>query len=354
LYQSGAGTPLMDNIALQTGVEVTGGASLLVSEAGVVTPCHFHGPGVLNVCFFLVSKSRQSSGLEFRHSDLNGPVLCVKQYVLFVTASLVDAGIALYDTDASISLASLISRIRELPQESRELIRWYYCELDGSSFNALYMPATMYHHVSTVRCASKLGPFLYVGLATEVIPMDPEARSAMWEKLNRSVGSKPRARTVALSRHVALQLTSAHSLALLRHLRRHPLAKVADFAPWYLAREWALHRKIYANAQVVAAQGDLSWAERILLDILSRPARNTTAFSSLRGAIVRSQLALSEALLSDPTSSTYTERIRRSFELGMSDTEREASLLPLLLLPSPRSVTEMDSQLSVGTYGDAA
>ena len=148
----------MDGIAAQTGVEVTGGASLLVSEAGAVTPCHFHGPGVvLNVCFFLVSKPRHTSGLEFRHSDLNGPVLCVKQYVLFVTASLVEAGISLYDTDSSISLASLVSRIQleDLNQASREMIRWFYCELDGPSFNALYMPATMYHHVSTTRRAPR-------------------------------------------------------------------------------------------------------------------------------------------------------------------------------------------------------
>ena len=354
MYQSSAGAQLMAGVVAQTGVEVTGGASLLVSEPGVVTPCHFHGPGVLNVCFSIVSKSRHTSGLEFRRPELNGPVLCVKQYVLFVTASLAEAGISLYDFGASISLASLVLRIQELNPAAREKIRWFYCELDGSGFNALYMPATMSHHVSTIRCAPKLGPFLYVGLATEVLPMDPATRKIVLGKLEHPVPSKSRTRTVASSKHIALQPTSAHSLALLRYFERHPSAKVSDFAPYHLAREWALHRRIYANAQALAAEGDLGGAERILLAITSEPARNLPAFVTLRSAVLQSQQALSEALLTVPFSQKHTARIARSFELGMATTAVEASLLPLLLSSSPHSAIVMDSHLSVGIDGDAA
>jgi hypothetical protein len=78
-----------------TGVEVTGGASLLVSEPGVVTPTHFHGPGVLNVFFSLATHSRRTATLTFRRPEISGVVGCVKQYVLFVTDSLEKAGISL-------------------------------------------------------------------------------------------------------------------------------------------------------------------------------------------------------------------------------------------------------------------
>ena len=354
MYQSGAGAQLMEGIAEQTGLEVTGGASLLVSEPGVVTPCHFHGPGVLNVCFFTVSKSRHTSGLEFRRPELNAPVSCVKQYVLFVTASLAEAGISLYDFDASISLASLVLRIQELSPTAREKIRWFYCELDGSGFNALYMPATMSHHVSTIRCAPKLAPFLYVGLATEVLPIDPETRQSVLAKLEHPVSSKSRARTVASSKHIALQPTSAHSLALLRYFDRHLSAKVSDFVPFYLSREWALHRRIYANAQALAAGGKLDRAEQILLAVTSRPVRDFPAFLALRSAIQQSRQALSEALITVPIQPEHTALIAQSFNLGMANTAAAAALLPLLLLSSPHSAITLDSHMSVGTDGDAA
>jgi hypothetical protein len=123
IHQSGAGAQLMEGIMQHTAVEVTGGASLLVSEPGVVTPTHFHGPGVLNVYFSLAAQCRRTAALTFRRPEIGGVVGCVKQYVLFVTASLEKAGISLYDLDTTLSLASLISRIERLSQ------------LDGSSVN---------------------------------------------------------------------------------------------------------------------------------------------------------------------------------------------------------------------------
>ncbi len=60
---------------------------------------------------------------------------------------------------------------------ARERIRLFYCELDGPKYNALYMPATMCHHATTLRYSLKIllpmDPFLYIGLATEVLPTDP-------------------------------------------------------------------------------------------------------------------------------------------------------------------------------------
>jgi hypothetical protein len=49
IQQTRAGQSLMTEVTAVTGMELTGGRSLLVSEPGVTTPCHFHAPGVLNI-----------------------------------------------------------------------------------------------------------------------------------------------------------------------------------------------------------------------------------------------------------------------------------------------------------------
>ena len=348
IYQSAAGIKIMESITMHTGVEVTGGASLLVSEPGVVTPFHFHGPGVLNVHFFLASQQRRTTTLEFRRSEISGTVGCVKQYVLIVTASLEAAGISLYELDTTLSLASLIVRIRRLSTAAREQIRWFYCELDGSEYNALYMPATMCHHVTTLRSSHSKEPFLYIGLATEVLPTDPATRRIMLDKLDRPVHGRRRTASVAGSKHLALQTTSAHSVSLLRYLVRTPSCKVTDFVPWYLARRWASHRRTYGNAQAVWVAGEPVRAEQILLTLLSDKAMVGPLYSNLKSAVQRSQRALSEGLLHTPIPVQLMTTISKSFESGMADTESAAALLPLMLNEVSTEVCIDDSSSSVG------
>ena len=333
-----------------TGVEVTGGASLLVSEPGVVTPTHFHGPGVLNVFFSLATHSRRTATLSFRRPEISGVVGCVKQYVLFVTASLEKAGISLYDLDTTLSLASLVNRIGRLPPSARDQIRWFFCEL-GSNYNAMYMSATMSHHVTTVRSSSDTDPFLYIGLATEVLPTDPVTRRTVLDKLERTVSGKRSTTSVALSKHLVLQSTNAHSTALLRYLVANPSFKVTDFVPWYLARRWASHRRIYSNAHTVWLKGSPEKAEQILLTLLSDKTMVGPLYLTLRPAVQKSQQALSAGLLHTPISSELQTAIDRSFESGLEDTASAAALLPLMLVETPSTVGTVDSYQSVGTHG---
>lgn len=349
IHQSAAGFQLMEGIMRHTGVEVTGGASLLVSEPGVVTPTHFHGPGVLNVFFSLATHSRRSTTLTFRRPEISGSVGCVKQYVLFVTDSLEKAGISLYDLDTTLSLASLVNRIGRLPPPARDQIRWFFCEL-GSNYNAMYMSATMSHHVTTVRSSSDMDPFLYIGLATEVLPTDPATRRTVLDKLERPVSGKRSTTSVALAKHLVLQSTNAHSTALLRYLVANPSFKVTDFVPWYLARRWASHRRIYSNAQAVWAQGSPERAEQILLTLLSDKTMTGPLYATLRPAVQKSQQALSEGLLRIPIPMQLMTAISKAFEVGLEDTAQAAALLPLMLVATPTTKCPVDLSQSVGVH----
>jgi hypothetical protein len=350
IHQSGAGAQLMEEVMHHTGVEVTGGASLLVSEPGVVTPTHFHGPGVLNVYFSLAAQCRRTAALTFRRPEIDGVVGCVKQYVLFVTASLEKAGISLYDLDTTLSLASLISRIGRLSPAARDLIRWFCCELNGSTYTALYMSATMCHHVTTSRLSSHTEPFLYIGLATEVLPTDPATRQIVLDKLDRPVSGKRRTSSVALSKHLVLQSTTAHSTALLRFLVLNPSLQVTDFVPWYLARRWASHRRIYSNAQAVWAKGSPERAEQILLTLLSDKTMTGPLYAALRPAVQKSQQALSAGLLHSPIPTQLMAAISKAFEVGLEDTALAAALLPLMLVATSTTKCPVDLSQSVGIH----
>jgi hypothetical protein len=348
IHQSDVGSQLVDGILRHTGVEVTGGAGLLVSEPGVVTPIHFHGPGVLNVYFSLATQSRRTATMTFRQPEINGVVGCVKQYVLFVTASLEQAGISLYDLDTTLSLASLILRIGRLSAAAREQIRWFFCELDGSKFNAMYMTATMCHHVTTLLSSPHKDPFLYIGLATEVLPIDPATRQIMLSKLDRPVSGRRITNSVALSKHLAHQST-AHSVALLRYLVLNPSFTVTDFVPWCLARRWASHRRTYSNAQVVWAEGSPERAEKILLTMLSDKAMVGPLYSALRPSVLKSQQALSAGLLHSPIPMQLRTAISRSFECGLEDTAFAAALLPIMLVEPLTTTRTDDPSQSVGS-----
>jgi hypothetical protein len=100
-----------------------------------------------------------------------------------------------------------------------------------------------------------------------------------------------------LSKHLVLQSTTAHSMALLRYLVLNPSFKVTDFVPWYLARRWASHRRTYSNAHAVWVKGSPESSEQILLTLLLDKTMVGPLYSALRPAVQKSQQALSAGLL---------------------------------------------------------
>jgi hypothetical protein len=231
LYQSPAGREILKDMVPRLGLEATGGASLLVSQVGVVTKCHFHAPPVLNIFFYYTFLAEGEVRIQLPGIGAPSPV--AKRYVLFDTRSLEAAGIPCFDCAAVVDLKSLVCRIAGLPSGRRALVRWFDCSIDGTDSNALYMPSTMTHHVSTERVGSTAEDGLYFGLATEVFPTDAGAREAVWRTLQVPSPFGPAGTPVACLKHIAGQSTSRYTLDLLRRLVETPGAMVTQFPTWY-------------------------------------------------------------------------------------------------------------------------
>ena len=354
LHRTQTGRSFLTQITSTTGLELTGGCSLLVSEPGVTTPCHFHAPGVINFCLGFATCPQGESTVRHRHPEIGATFPCHKEYVLFVTASLENAGISLYNSDGILSLASLIARIQLLSQMLRDQIRWFHCVLDGTGFNALYMPGVMLHHVVTRRQHAGFDKGLYWGIASEAIPLDLASRRSMLAKLERMVPIDGIKRApVSSLKHIAGQSTSEHSLVLLRQLVRHPEQKVQDFATWHETRGWGQLWRRYTNAHKVATEGDYQRAEQILLTIM--------ADSSLDGAITRwsavlrhSLRAVSDVLIasSDVELQALALRAKESLDLGIANMEPFMTSLPLLPVTALSLAQEGSLRQSVGSHGD--
>ena len=354
LHQTRTGRSFVTQIASTIGLELTGGCSLLVSEPGVTTPCHFHAPGVINFCLGFATCPQGESTVRHRHPEIGAIFPCHKEYVLFVTASLETAGISLYNSDGILSLASLIARIQLLSQRHRDQIQWFHCVLDGMECNALYMPGIMLHHVVT-RCQhAGFDKGLYWGIASEAVPLDLTARQSMLAKLERMVpidGIK--SAPVSSLKHIAGQSTSEHSLALLRQLVRHPEQKVQDFATWHETRSWGQLWRRYTNAHKVAAEGDHQRAEQILLTLLKDSSLDS-AITRWSAVLTHSLRAVSDVLTasSDVELQAFVLRAKASLELGVASMEPFMTSLPLLPVATLSLAQEGSSQQSVGSHGD--
>ena len=354
IHRTRFGQSLLTEITTTTGMELTGGSSLLVSEPGVTTPCHFHAPGVLNIALGFATHSSDASGVAQRHPEIGVVFPCAKQYVLFVTSSLESAGISLYNSDTTLSLASLVARIRVLSQMQRDQIRWFACDLNGSDYNALYMPATMLHHVVTTRTSGKAVKGLYWGIASEVLPLNLELRQIILRKLERPTSSEGSKRaSVASLKHIAQQSTSSHSLALLRHLVLHPETTVRNFATWYDTRDWVQLWRTYSNAHSIAQDDHLQKAEQLLLSSLSGEVPKGALFTTLVAAVQHSRQALSDALTSAREDrQAHILRVQVSFQQGLAAVAEATVLLPLMRLPTHSPSFEDIARQSVGIDGD--
>ena len=226
--------------------------------------------------------------------------------------------------------------------------------MDAVEFNALYMSGTMLHHVVTRQQHARSDKGLYWGIASEAIPLDLASRRSMLAKLERMVPvDGMRSTPVSSLKHIAGQSTSEHSLALLRHLARHPEEKVQDFVTWHETRNWAQLWRRYTNAHRVAMDGDHQRAEQILLTLM--------ADSSLGGAITRwsavlrhSLRAVSDALLasSDVELQALALRAKESLDQGIASMEPFMTSLPLLPVTALASTPEGSTRQSVGSHGD--
>ena len=354
IQQTRVGQSLMTEITAVTGMELTGGRSLLVSEPGVTTPCHFHAPGVLNIALGFATDSSDASGVAQRHPEIGVVFPCAKQYVLFVTSSLESAGISLYNSDTTLSLASLVARVRGLSQTQRDLIRWFVCDLNGSDYNALYMPATMLHHVVTTRTSAKAVKGLYWGIASEVLPLSLELRQIILRKLERPTASEgSRRASVASLKHIAQQSTSSHSLALLQYMVSHPETTVRNFATWYDTRDWVHLWRTYNNAHTLAQDDHLQRAEQVLLFSVSNEVPKGALFTDLVAAIQHSRQTLSDALTcSREDRQAHMLRVQDSFQQGLAAVAEATVLLPLMRLTAHSQSFDDSARQSVGVDGD--
>jgi hypothetical protein len=165
------------------GLEVTGGASVLVSGAGVETKLHLHDMSVLNMVWAVAHMEPGSGRLTFSYPDREEGLPIRKRYVFFDTVTLEQAGIGCHNVDGVQSLVSLLVRIRGLSEPARKEIRWFTEVLDGKMFNGVYFPAAMLHQVTTESISTEHDKSLYIGGAMEVIPTDAHTRRIILERL---------------------------------------------------------------------------------------------------------------------------------------------------------------------------
>ena len=289
-----------------------------------------------------------------RHPEIGVVFPCAKQYVLFVTSSLESAGISLYNSDTTLSLASLVARVRGLSQTQRDLIRWFVCDLNGSDYNALYMPATMLHHVVTTRTSAKAAKGLYWGIASEVLPLNLELRQIILRKLERPTASEgSRRASVASLKHIAQQSTSSHSLALLQYMVNHPGTTVRNFATWYDTRDWVHLWRTYNNAHALAQEDRLQRAEQVLLSSVSSEVPKGALFTDLVAAVQHSRQTLSDALTcSREDRQAHMLRVQDSFQQGLTGVAEAVVLLPLIRLTAHSQSLDDSARQSVGVDGD--
>ena len=141
--------------------------------------------------------------------------------------------------------------------------------MDGTSFNALYFPATMLHYVRTVATSASRRRWLYLGLATEVIPQDPKIREAIRSRLYQPAPMETSAAPVVHLRHLQQQSTTAYTWDLLQRLATRTQDKVTDYPSWHEMQRLQAAQRDYALACDRVAEGDWNQVEQQLLSLLS-------------------------------------------------------------------------------------
>jgi hypothetical protein len=293
----GGGLDILTDIADKLQLEVTGGCSLLASGCGTVSKLHFHSLPVLNIFLAIAFWDTLSSRVSFDYPELQRLAAGWKEYFLFDCFSLERAGIRCFDVAEVQDLASLIHRIGQLPQERRVGIRWFTGRMDGSSFNAFYFPATMLHYVRTGAGCATRNRWLYLGLASEVIPLDPATRAAIRDQLHRPAPMETSQAPVVSLRHIQQQSTSAYTWDLLQRLIDRDLSRVTDYPSWHDVQRLRAAQRAYDTACVDSETGRWASAEQQLLALSSSLQDGSTFIRRARGLVEVSQRAVSAYLL---------------------------------------------------------
>ena len=314
------GTTIMDNIAIGLGLEVTGGCSLLASGCDAISKLHFHSLPVLNIYLALAFWDNKKMGASFEYPEAQRVAAGGKEYFFFDCFSLEEAGIRCFDVAEVQDLASLIRRIGQLPTAQRLGIRWYAGTMDGTSFNALYFPATMLHYVRTVATNASRRRWLYLGLATEVIPQDPKIREVIRSRLYQPAPMETSAAPVVHLRHLQQQSTTAFTWDLLQRLATRTQDKVTDYPSWHELQRLQAAQRDYALACDRVAAGDWNQVEQQLLSLLSSLQGGSAYVRRARELVGASQQAVSAYLLeTGGERSARAEIATRSFAHRLDD-----------------------------------
>jgi hypothetical protein len=266
LYGLPGGRAYQEELRRNLGLEVTGGAGILVSGAGVETKFHLHDMSVLNMVWAVAHLEPGSGRLTFNYPDREGGLPVRKRYVFFDTATLERAGIACHNVDGVQSLVSLLVRIRGLPELERKGIIWFTEVLDGKRFNGVYFPATMLHMVTTEAVSPGHDKSLYIGGAMEVIPTSPHVRRTILERLSRPSPITPHGPAVSEMRHIRGQPYSAFTLQLLKDLVGGDITSVSQRMNWFETQAMQRAVKQWVHAVQQAERGAWEDAEQLLLE----------------------------------------------------------------------------------------
>ena len=266
LYGLPGGRAYQEELRRNLGLEVTGGAGVLVSGAGVETKFHLHDMAVLNMAWAVAHLEPGSGRLTFNYPDREGGLPVRKRYVFFDTATLERAGIACHNVDGVQSLVSLLVRIRGLPESERKGISWFTEVLDGKRFNGVYFSATMLHMVTTEAVSPGHDKSLYIGGAMEVIPTSPYVRRIILERLSEPSPITPHGPAVSEMRHIRGQPYSAFTLQFIKDLVGGNITSVSQRMNWFEAQAMQRAVKQVVHAVQQAERGAWADAEQLLLE----------------------------------------------------------------------------------------
>ena len=266
LYGLPGGRAYREELRRDLGLEVTGGAGVLVSGAGVETKLHLHDMAVLNMVWAIAHLEPGSGRLTFSYPDREGGLQVRKRYVFFDTVTLERAGIACHNVDGVQSLVSLLVRIRGLPEHARTEIRWFTEVLDGKQLNGVYFSAAMLHQVTTESISAEHDKSLYIGGAMEVIPTDAHTRRIILKRLSSPSPLMPHGPAVSELRHIRGQPYSAFTMQLIKDLVAGTITSVSQRMNWFETQlvQRAVGQCVKAVQQ--AERGAWEEAEQLLLE----------------------------------------------------------------------------------------
>ena len=256
----------LEELATWAGQEVTGGAGILVSGCGAETKFHLHGmPVLVHVLAAAHQDLTREPQTVFTHPDKDGPFPVHKRYILFDTETLERAGIRCYDVAEVQSLLSIVLRIKALGTEERKGIRWFDGTLDGTTYNAMYFPTAMLHHVTTFAGKGSTDKALFIGLASETLPISAEARECILRRLRQPAPMDPQGASISELRHIKHQSSSVFTSTLLSDLVAGRIQSVADAPSWFEAEDLRRLTDLRTQAHRHIQLGEWEQAELLLI-----------------------------------------------------------------------------------------